>query len=96
MKSRLGNWHSSNSLDSSSIESKKIEEEDDDNTADSSHKPEQKDNTPKPIPPESQRKSDLAKALDRNSDKLDTMLEKADNAHYSMQYQRNQMQSFLK
>lgn len=95
MKSRLGNWHSSNSLDSSSIESKKIEEEDDDNPADSSHNREQ-DNTPKPIPLESQRKSDLAKALDKNSDTLDTMLEKADNARYSMQYQRSQMQSFLK
>ncbi|KAK9751776.1 hypothetical protein QE152_g4753 [Popillia japonica] len=95
MKSRLGNWHSSNSLDSSSIESKKIEEEDDDNPADSSHNREQ-DNTPKPIPLESQRKSDLANALDKNSDTLDTMLEKADNARYSMQYQRSQMQSFLK
>ncbi|KAI4454357.1 hypothetical protein MML48_9g00002403 [Holotrichia oblita] len=96
MKSRLGNWHSSNSLDSSSIEAKKIEEEDDDNNVDSSHQPEQQDNTPNPIPLESQRKSDLAKALDRNSDRLDTMLDKADNAHYSMQYQRSQMQSLLK
>lgn len=94
MKSRLGNWNSSASLDSSSIESKKIEEEDDENP---SSMPEQKQqNDFKPIPPESQRKSDLSKALDNHVDKLDSMLEKADNAHYSMQHQRKQMQSFLK
>ncbi|GJQ79911.1 hypothetical protein Trydic_g18355 [Trypoxylus dichotomus] len=96
MKSRLGNWSSSSSLDSSSIEAKKIEEEDDEGALESPQETETQSNKLKSIPPESQRRSDLSKALDNHVDRLDAMLDKADNAHYSMQHQRKQMQSFLK
>lgn len=44
----------------------------------------------------SQRKSDLNRALDNNVDRLDSLIDKAENAHYSMENQRKQMQSFLK
>lgn len=42
-----------------------------------------------------QRKSDLSRALDNHVDKLDSMLEKAENAHYSMAHQNKQMKKFL-
>ncbi|CAH0548851.1 unnamed protein product [Brassicogethes aeneus] len=41
------------------------------------------------------RKSDLTKALDNHVDRLDLMLEKAENAQYSMKHQNNQMKRFL-
>lgn len=41
------------------------------------------------------RKSDLARALDNSVDKLDAMIDKAENAQYSMQYQNKQMKAFL-
>lgn len=46
--------------------------------------------------PENQRKSDLSKALDNHVDKLDAMLESADNAYHSMTQQNKQMKKFLK
>lgn len=44
----------------------------------------------------SQRKSDLSRALDNHVDKLDKMLEKAENAQISMAEQTKQMKKFLK
>lgn len=41
------------------------------------------------------RKSDLAKALDKDLSALDRMIEKAENAQYSMEYQRKEMNKFL-
>ncbi|KAG5899653.1 hypothetical protein JTB14_036025 [Gonioctena quinquepunctata] len=43
----------------------------------------------------SARKSDLAKALDRDLSRLDNMIEKAENAQYSMSHQRKEMNKFL-
>lgn len=43
-----------------------------------------------------QRKTDLAKALDNHVDKLDAMLDSADNAYHSMSQQNKQMKRFLK
>ncbi|XP_023024815.2 uncharacterized protein [Leptinotarsa decemlineata] len=43
----------------------------------------------------SARKNDLAKALDKDLSRLDTMIEKAENAQYSMSHQRKQMNKFL-
>lgn len=43
-----------------------------------------------------ERKSDLARALDNHVDKIDDMIEKAENAQYSMAYQSKQMREFLK
>ncbi|XP_017777676.1 PREDICTED: uncharacterized protein LOC108563494 [Nicrophorus vespilloides] len=45
---------------------------------------------------ENPRKSDLAKALDNHVDKLDTLLDKADNAQYSMQEQTKKMKRLLR
>lgn len=42
------------------------------------------------------RKMDMAKTIDKQVDKLDAMLMKAENAHYSMQHQSKQMKSYLK
>lgn len=42
------------------------------------------------------RKSDLARALDNHNDRFDEMIEKAENAQFTMNYQRKQMQNFLK
>ncbi|XP_018570735.1 uncharacterized protein LOC108910570 [Anoplophora glabripennis] len=44
---------------------------------------------------EMQRKSDLAKALDKDLSTLDSMIEKAESAQYSMEHQRKQMKKFL-
>lgn len=58
--------------------------------------------TPSPTPSEvteeqeKARKSDLAKALANDLSKLDTMIELAENANYSMKHQSKQMKSFLK
>lgn len=58
--------------------------------------------TPSPTPSElteeeeKVRKSDLAKALATDLSKLDTMIELAENANYSMKHQSKQMKSFLK
>lgn len=41
------------------------------------------------------RKSDLAKALDTDLSKLDSMIEQAENAQYSMSHQSRQMKKFL-
>ncbi|KAJ8956274.1 hypothetical protein NQ318_015010 [Aromia moschata] len=41
------------------------------------------------------RKSDLAKALDKDFDRIDSMIEKAENAQYSMAHQRKQMKKFM-
>lgn len=43
-----------------------------------------------------QRKTDLTKALDNHVDKLDSMLESADDAYHSMSQQNKQMKKFLK
>lgn len=43
----------------------------------------------------SPRKSDLAKALDKHVDKLDTLIESADNAHFSMSQQNKEIKRFL-
>lgn len=42
------------------------------------------------------RKSDLARVLDKQVDKLDTLLISADNAQHSMAHQTKQMKAFLK
>ncbi|KAJ8975650.1 hypothetical protein NQ317_012988 [Molorchus minor] len=42
------------------------------------------------------RKSDLAKALDADSSKIDSMIEKAEKAQFSMEQQRKQINKFLK
>lgn len=42
------------------------------------------------------RRSDLAKALDTDLSKLDSMIEQAENAQYSMTHQSKQMKRFLK
>lgn len=44
----------------------------------------------------SQRKVDLCRGLDGNLDKLDSLLDKAETAHYNMSDQRKQMNKFLK
>lgn len=44
----------------------------------------------------SQRKVDLCRGLDGNLDKLDSLLDKAETAHYNMTDQRKQMNKFLK
>ncbi|KAJ3651145.1 hypothetical protein Zmor_017201 [Zophobas morio] len=41
------------------------------------------------------RKSDLAKALDTHLDRYDAMIEKAENAQYSMAHQNKEMKRFL-
>lgn len=41
------------------------------------------------------RKTDLTKALDNHVDKLDGMLDSADNAYHSMSQQNKQMKKFL-
>ncbi|KAJ8937814.1 hypothetical protein NQ314_011704, partial [Rhamnusium bicolor] len=51
---------------------------------------EKPENKSKPI------KSDLDKALDTNLSRLDIMIEKAENAQYSMAHQTKQMRKFLK
>lgn len=43
----------------------------------------------------SQRKSDLCRAMDGNIDKLDSLLDKAESAHYGMMEQRKEMNKFL-
>lgn len=47
-------------------------------------------------PEMSQRKADLCRGLDGNLDKLDSLLNKAETAHYSMLDQRKQINQFLK
>ncbi|KAF2900806.1 hypothetical protein ILUMI_05345 [Ignelater luminosus] len=42
-----------------------------------------------------QRQSDLARALDNNVDRLDLLIEKAENCQYSMSQQNKQMKKFL-
>lgn len=42
-----------------------------------------------------QRQSDLARALDNNVDKLDLLIEKAENCQYSMSHQNKEMKKFL-
>lgn len=41
-------------------------------------------------------KTDMGKTLDKQVDKLDAMIMKAENAQYSMQHQSKQMKSYLK
>lgn len=65
------------------------------------HNPEDSENSEEPKNPqngatnEAPRKSQLAKALDNHVDKLDSMLEKAENAQYSMAHQNKQMKKLL-
>ncbi|KAJ8916491.1 hypothetical protein NQ315_000133 [Exocentrus adspersus] len=46
--------------------------------------------------PRNQRKSDLSKALDADMSRLDRMIEKSEDAQYSMAHQSKQMRNFLK
>lgn len=43
-----------------------------------------------------QRKQDLNDAMDNNLDKLDSLIDKAERAHYAMEDQRKQMKKVLK
>lgn len=43
-----------------------------------------------------QRKADLCAGIDGNLEKLDSLIDKAETAHYTMLEQRKQMDKFLK
>ena len=45
---------------------------------------------------ENYRRSDLSRVLDDHVDRLDTLLEKSEGAHLSMEAQRKQMKRYLK
>lgn len=47
-------------------------------------------------PEMSQRKADMCRGVDGNLEKLDSLIDKAEMAHYSMMDQRKQMNKFLK
>lgn len=42
-----------------------------------------------------EKKGDISRTLDNHVDKLDAMLESADNAYHSMSYQNKQMKKYL-
>lgn len=67
-------------------------------TSESNHQPAEGKNfeaNEETLPQISDRKADLYNTMDGQVDKLDAMITKAENAHYSMEHQRKQMKKFL-
>ncbi|CAH1113948.1 unnamed protein product [Psylliodes chrysocephalus] len=95
LKTRLGSFSSQSSIDVEHEEADKTVKANETNINGSN--PEATLETPKSSDNSAPtRKSDLAKALDKDLSSLDAMIEKAEQAQYSMAYQTKEMKKFTK